>query len=78
MENKELFVKEFGELCNKHNIQGVESMQYVENSPYPYIGSERTIKEAVQVKFKGGGIKIANVGYDSCYAIIIDILKQVF
>jgi hypothetical protein len=77
-EDKEAFVREFGALLAKWGIQGVESMEYRKNCPYPYTHSENKVSEGVIVKFEGGGSKVADVSADSLQAIMTDVMRQTF
>jgi len=69
MENKELFVKELGELFARHNINNITSMEYFDDLVHNV--------ESTLIRFKGTNYcKSINISLDSLSAIVIDIVKQ--
>ena len=68
MENKELFVKELGELLRRY---GVEDVAYLE---YKREGS----LETVTITFHGGHQTVVNVSMDSYAAIVRDVMKALY
>ena len=68
MENKELFVKQLGELLSRY---GVENVAYLE---YKREGS----LETVTITFHGGHQTVVNVSMDSYAAIVRDVMKALY
>ena len=68
MENKEAFVKEFGELLQNFGVEDIAYMKY----------ERKGNAEIVKVTFHDGHQLAVNVSMDSYAAIIRDIMRALY
>lgn len=69
MENKEQFVKEFGELLNKYEVENIKELKYTNAS------KDGCITEYVTVVYNDGYTFSLSVAMDSLAAIVRDIMR---
>lgn len=68
MENKELFVKELGELLRKYGVENVQALKYEKS---------KTL-EVVTITFCDGYQFGVDVSMDSYAAIVRDVMKALY
>lgn len=68
MENKEQFVKEFGELLNKYGVEDIKELKYTNAS------KDGCITEYVTVVYNDGYSYSLSVAMDSLAAIVRDVM----
>ena len=62
MENKEQFIREYGELLARHEVNNIEKCEYLEENGEEYF----------KIIYRGGHTKKVCITCDSLWAIIID------
>lgn len=68
MENKEAFVKEFGDLLRKYGVEDVAYLKYERKGDV----------EVVIITFHGGHQMAVNVSMDSYAAIVRDVMRALY
>lgn len=69
MEDKEQFVKEFGELLNKYEVENIKELKYTNAS------KDGCITEYVTVVYNDGYTFSLSVSMDSLATIVKDIMR---
>lgn len=68
MENKEMFVKELGDLLQRYGVEDVAYLRYKREGSL----------ETVTITFHGGHQMVVNVSMDSYAAIVRDVMKALY